>query len=405
MESSLGVTYLVPEISLKGERAEKSEASMNCEKDVYLRPDIIPGLDFTPEEVQDARLNGKLLSMDLELTEACNGACKYCYRYQAEGPQPPAPDELTLPEVDESIRQAYYKHGLRRLCILGGEPLIPRMRLKYLGVLNVCNELGIRHVTFTNGLNLTKETCQTLRDHKASVCVKLNGMTAEVHDRLVGVRGAFHRSMEGFAWLLALGYGKDDKDHEIAFETVITRDNYDQIEDMWIWARERGILPYVEKLTVQGRGAAHIKELHVGNADVRVLFERLNQIDRIRYGLDWDITPPIAGGYHCVRFYMSLYVRANGIVCPCVGVDMHLGNLRQQSISDILASPLVTVTRNINAHIKGKCRTCELNVTCYGCRGAAYQAGDLFAEDPVCWRQGDACGFERNITHEHQAVS
>lgn len=251
---------------------------MTCDAYSYLRPDIIPGLDFSTEEVKDARRNGKLLSMDLEITEACNGACKYCYRYMADGPQPPADDELALSEIEAVIRLAHRKHGLRRLCILGGEPLIPHIRQKYLGVLRVCNELDIRHVTFTNGLNLTQETAKMLREHRASVCVKLNGMTAKVHDRLVGIPGAFRRSMEGFTHLSALGYGKDDKDHQVAFETVITRDNYNQIEAMWIWARERGILPYVEKLTVQGRGARHIKELHVDNNDLRVLFERLTVV-------------------------------------------------------------------------------------------------------------------------------
>lgn len=360
---------------------------MGCQDHTYLKPDIIPGLDFSPEEVEDARRNGELLSMDLEITEACNGACKYCYRYLAEGPQPPAADELTLQEIREVISLAHARHGLRRLCILGGEPLIPRIRQKYLGVLDTCNRLGIRHVTFTNGLNLNADTAKLLRDHGASVCVKLNGMTPEVHDELVGVSGAFRRAMDGFTHLLSLGYGKYDREQQVAFETVITRSNYEQIEAMWVWARERGILPYVEKLTVQGRGSRHIDELHVDNDELRILFERLNGIDRDRYGLDWDVTPPIAGGYHCVRFYMSLYIRANGIVCPCVGVDMHLGHLRQQTITAILDSPLVRVTRNIDAHIKGKCRSCDLSSTCYGCRGAAYQAGDLFAEDPVCWRQ------------------
>ena len=395
-------------IEVHGTDKIKEVKAMGCDEYAYLKPDIIPGLDFTTEEVEDARRKGKLLSMDLEITEACNGACKYCYRYLAEGPQPPAADELTLEEIACVIQLAHKRHGLRRLCILGGEPLIPSIRQKYLGVLDVCNELGIRHVTFTNGLNLTPDTTKALRNHRASVCVKLNGMTPEIHDRLVGVPGAFRRTMDGFTHLMSLGYGKNDNEQQLAFETVITRDNYAQIEAMWVWAREKGILPYVEKLTVQGRGARHIEELHVDNDDLRVLFERLNGIDRTRYGLNWDITPPIAGGYQCVRLYMSLYIRANGIVCPCVGVDMHLGNLRRQTISEILTSPLVCVTRNIDTHIKGKCRSCELSETCYGCRGAAYQAGDLFAEDPVCWRAcnvNKVMSIRRSSVHELQSVS
>ena len=119
---------------------------------------------------------------------------------------------------------------------------------------------------------------------------------------------------------------------------------------------------------------------------IREKFELLNQIDRDIFGLDWNVTPPIAGGYHCVRFFMSIYIRADGLVRPCVGVDLNLGNVKQQSISEILTSPLMGITRQIDQHLKGKCRTCDLRKSCYGCRGAAYQAGDLFAEDPVCWR-------------------
>ncbi|MDD3028855.1 MAG: radical SAM protein [Alphaproteobacteria bacterium] len=350
----------------------------------YLKPETVLDL-FTPEEVDDARRHGKLLSMELELTNACNAACKYCYRFAAEGPQPPSPDELTLEQIEGAVRLAHSKHGLRSICILGGEPLIPSVRKKYIGLLEVCNELGIRHLTVTNGLFLTEQTVQTLHDLKASVCVKLNGMTPETHDSLVGVKGAHNKSMEGFNRLISLGYGRGNKEYQLAFETVIVRDNYDQIEDMWVWARDRGIIPYVETLTDQGRGAKHMKELQVGNEDLRKLFERINEVDREKYGFDWDITPPIVGG-HCSRLYTGLYVQATGTVCPCAGVDMHLGNLQKQTVSEILSSPLAKVTRNIGDHITGKCRECDLSGTCYGCRGAAYQAGDLFGEDPVCWR-------------------
>ncbi len=351
----------------------------------YRKPKVIPGLDFTPEEVSDSRRNNKLLSLDVEITGACNAACKYCYRYEDEGPQSSAAAELSLDELLDVIRCAHDKHGLRRLCILGGEPLMPGVRPKYIKTIGLCNELGIRHVTFTNGLNLTEDTAQELHDHNASICMKLNGMTAPVHDRLVGVPGAFGKVMNAFDFLLQRGYGNGNNGCQLAFETVITQDNYEQIETMWLWARDRGILPYVEKMTVQGRGAKHAGDLCVSNEMLRAKFERLNEIDRTDYGLDWDVTPPIAGGYHCVRFYISLYVRADGIVWPCVGAGVNVGNLRKETISEIMTSPLVQITRNIGDHVKGKCRTCDLRESCYGCRGAAYQAGDLFGEDPVCW--------------------
>ena len=44
---------------------------MSCEKSPYLKPDVTPGLDSTPEEVQDGRRNDKLSSIGLQITEAC----------------------------------------------------------------------------------------------------------------------------------------------------------------------------------------------------------------------------------------------------------------------------------------------------------------------------------------------
>ncbi|MEZ6852276.1 radical SAM protein [Halodesulfovibrio aestuarii] len=357
---------------------------MDCNKNSFSKPDVIPVLDFELSEIMQARDKGNILSLDLEITEACNCACVYCYRYESEGAQPPAANELSAQEIIELLTEAKEKHDLRRICILGGEPLIPVIREKYIATLECCNRLGIEHVTFTNGVALDKETAQLLYDLNASVCLKLNGMNAQTHDALVARSGAFDKSMSAFNHLIELGFGNK---RSLSFETVVTKTNYNQITDMWRWARERNIVPYVETLTVQGRSQAHPNDLVVSNEKLHALFVRLNEIDHAEYGLEWEILPPIAGGHRCLRYYMSMYVRANGIVCPCVGVDLQMGSLRTDSIKEILSSEVACQTRYINEHITGKCKTCDLAKSCYGCRGAAYQQGDLFGEDPVCWRE------------------
>lgn len=357
---------------------------MNCNKLSFSKPDVIPVLDFELSEIMQARDNGNILSLDLEITEACNCACVYCYRYESEGAQPPAPDELTAQEIEALLTEAKEKHDLRRICILGGEPLIPLIREKYISTLECCNRLGIEHVTFTNGVALDRDTAKLLHDLRASVSLKLNGMDALTHDTLVARSGAFEKSMAAFNYLFELGYGKE---RSISFETVVTQSNYNQIPEMWRWARERNVVPYVETLTVQGRSQTHTDNLVVSNEKLQRLFTQLQHIDSTEYGLEWEVLPPIAGGHRCLRYYMSMYVRANGVVCPCVGVDLEMGSVRTNSIKEILSSDVACQTRYINEHITGKCKSCDLAQTCYGCRGAAYQQGDLFGEDPVCWRE------------------
>ncbi len=356
---------------------------MQCNALSLARPAVIPVLDFSIEEIMAARDNGNILSMDLEITEACNFACVYCYRYDSEGAQPPAADELTTDDVLRILTEAKEKHDLRRVCILGGEPLFPAIREKYIATLEHCNTLGIEHITFTNGYHLDVATADQLSRLNASVSMKLNGMDAQTHDALVARKGSFQRTLEAFEYLLQLGYGTDKT---LSFETIITQSNYDQIESMWRWARTRNIVPYVETLTVQGRSNIHAERLVVANDRLQQLFERLSHIDSEEFGLEWEPLPPIAGGHRCLRYYMSIYVRANGAVCPCVGVDLPMGSLKTSSIADVIASEVAQKTRYMRDHITGKCKSCELSEACYGCRGAAYQQGDVFGEDPVCWR-------------------
>ena len=46
--------------------------------------------------------------------------------------------------------------------------------------------------------------------------------------------------------------GYPDEDHPLCIQSVICRANRDEIDAMWIWARERGITPYFEVLTDRG---------------------------------------------------------------------------------------------------------------------------------------------------------
>lgn len=369
---------------------------MPCQTVSLQSPQVVPVLNFSLQKVMEARDRGHILSMDIEITGACNYSCIYCYRYNSGGPQSPDPEELTATEIVDLITTAQKSYGLKRVCLLGGEPLLPSVRTKYLHILEKCNELGIEHTTFTNGSAITKETAQTLAQLGASVCIKLNGMTPDVHDFLVNKEGSFDHVMKACDSLLACGYGTENGP-QLAFETVVTNTNYDEIPQMWKWARSKNITPYVEVLTEQGRCAQDKLSLAVDTPRLETLFTQLHDIDVRDYQISWDIVPPIAGGHKCLRHFMSIYVKSTGEVCPCVGVDLSMGHIRNNSIGELLRSELAQKTRYMDTHITGKCKTCDLARSCYGCRGAAYQAGDLFGEDPLCWRNKEECHAKSSL--------
>jgi radical SAM protein with 4Fe4S-binding SPASM domain len=179
--------------------------------------------------------------------------------------------------------------------------------------------------------------------------------------------------------------GYPDEDRPLCIQSVICRQNKDEIERMWIWARERGIVPYFEVMTNQGR-ARQNPHLVLAPGEIQAAFQRLSEIDRERFGIRWTPKPPIAG-FTCRRHLYSCLVNCQGFVQPCTGVDLTVGSVREKPLATILReSRVIRDLRGIYQRIDSWCRACEFQGECYGCRGNAYQAtGDYLALDPACW--------------------
>jgi radical SAM protein with 4Fe4S-binding SPASM domain len=243
-------------------------------------------------------------------------------------------------------------------------------------------ELGVD--LFTNGTLVTEEKAKALYDFGVEPVVKLNSLCPEVQDLLADHPGTFDAIQRGLDALQKAGY--PDPEHDLGVESIICAQNYGEIPAMWRWARSRGIVPYFEMITFQGRARQRL-DLNVSVAELEKLFFELSRIDRAEFGFDWEPHPPIAA-LSCSRHEYSITITASGFVQPCTGVDMKVGNIRHDSLANILAgNPIVNCLRDLRVQIKGACRECELLGSCYGCRGLAYHVtGDFLASDPLCWR-------------------
>ncbi|ADH85828.1 radical SAM/SPASM domain-containing protein [Desulfurivibrio alkaliphilus] len=334
------------------------------------------GQEFTPQEIADTRARNGLLSLELELSLACNIRCIYCYA----GSGLPLADELSLAEIKQVIDQAA-ELGARKIIVLGGgEPLLyPEI----FTVIDYIRGKGLQADIFTNGTLITPEIARRLQERQVAVVVKRNSLQPEVQDLLAGRPGTFAAIEQGLAALQEVGYPADDL--LLGVQTIVCRHNYAELPDIWRWARCRGIIPYVEMMTLQGRAVEH-PELEVSGPEIRSLFEQLAGIDREEFGFNWSPRPPLAAS-QCSRHEYSCTVTSLGDVNPCPGVNVGVGNIRQQPLAEILAgSRVIRELRDIRHTIKGKCSGCDHNTTCYGCRGHAYQVtGDYLAEDPLCW--------------------
>lgn len=334
------------------------------------------GLEFSQEEIAGAQARGGLLSMELELSRACNLRCVYCYADSGV----PLANELTLQEIFSAIDQAVAL-GARKIIVLGGgEPTL------YKDLFPVIDYILAKNVNvdmFTNGMLIDQKKARDLYNRNVSIVIKMNSKKPDIQDMLAGHPGAFTAIQKGLRALRDAGY--PDENHTLGIETIICNQNYDELADLWIWARQRQIIPYIEMMTLQGRATDH-PDLEVSIQKVKSLFEKLAVIDEQQFNSHWTPHPPLAAS-QCARHEYSCTVTANGDVQPCPGVSVSAGNIREQSLTDILQkSKPIQELRNIRKTIKGRCGECQFGDYCYGCRGHAYQVtGDYLAEDPLCW--------------------
>ncbi len=271
--------------------------------------------------------------------------------------------------------------GARKIIVLGGgEPaLYPHL----FTVLDHILARGLRADLFTNATLIDDVFARRLANRGIPVVIKMNSRLPEVQDFLAGRPGTAQAINRGLDALVRAGY--PDGEMKLGVETIICRQNIDELPELWRWARNNGFTPYVEVMTWQGRAREH-PELEVSAEELKILFETLAAIDAGEFERKWKVHPPLVGS-HCARHEYSCTVTADGDIHPCPGVALPVGNIREQSLESILSdSEVIRHLREIRKEVKGRCANCELNYRCYGCRGHAFNVtGDYLAEDPICW--------------------
>lgn len=369
--------------------------------------------DFSDSEIRQAVREGRLLSLELEFTRACNYLCPYCYAAEetedaAAGAEetgmdtreegetaifpispscvssasagfPAKKGELSGEEILSVLKQAAAL-GARKIVLLGGEPLLhPDLT----GEIRRIRELGMHAEIFTNGSLVTEELARELHRLECRVAVKLNSLDSSIHDQMTGIRDSLRTALQALEILQKAGYAATPD--LLGAATVLSTLNLREAPEIWRFLRERKIRPYFECMTPQGRLLEH-NELLPAPEELEKVFCELARIDR-EYGYEWSPQPPLAG-QKCLRHLYSCVVKSNGNVIPCVGLDCVIGSIREKPLADILKnSRILARLKDHRKYIKEPCRSCDKAEHCYGCRGTAWQmTGDFLAADPSCWR-------------------
>ncbi|MCK5686564.1 SPASM domain-containing protein, partial [bacterium] len=122
---------------------------------------------------------------------------------------------------------------------------------------------------------------------------------------------------------------------------------------------------------------AQVKNL---KAEVRILSKNLTH-EQSQCPVDLQISQ-----VNCLKHKESCFVAKDGIVYPCRGMDLPIGNIRKEPLKKIINnSEVLDNLKDHESKIKGPCRRCKDFQNCYGCRARTFsKTKDYLASDPLC---------------------
>jgi PqqD family protein of HPr-rel-A system len=300
----------------------------------------------------------------LEVTNRCNLRCIHCYA----GAGKPLDHELSYRELIHTV-DSLVSLGFEHFTICGGEPLVYEELIPLLKHLIKINAKA--HI-LTNATLLSRELADFFVKHNINMVITLFSHIPEHHDKISSIKGSWEKTMKGIRQAIKSGnifdinipigaYNQDDLEETLNF-----------LENMGV-PREKAGGNIVYPL---GRGC-----------DTSVLPDKkiVSNIKNIHYCLEISAEKKLF--YHTC-WCGKLLIKANGDVTPCPSArdsKFIIGNVRRQSMEDIIHHPQLLKFWNITFDQIFSCQSCEFKYGCLDCRANAYNYhGSLTAKNPYC---------------------
>ncbi|MBI4669799.1 MAG: radical SAM protein [Elusimicrobia bacterium] len=325
----------------------------------------------------------KFLSIQLNITNACNLNCAHCY--QAHHSNDGA---LDLPGwqriLDQYERLAAKLHLKPRFTICGGEPTLSPIFLPMLNELNF-KWPGVRINVLTNATRLTQELAKTLAQFNADFQISLDGPDKERHDLIRGP-GNFDCALAGLKNLQAEGLNA-------FFLATLSRRTSFWIDDFFETAsRLKPASMNFTRFISQGN-ARLLEENHKDRAlsgpelhKAYLAILKASKKTAIPTNTDmplFHLIDPSLGANGKAGF-QGLVVDYQGNLKVSSRTDFRLGNILEEGLENLfLKHPIMKALRDRKIEGCGICRHYEW---CGGDRNASFAATESFLKkDPACW--------------------
>ena len=339
-----------------------------------------------------------------ETTVRCNLACAHCRRLES--------NEADVADLSTSQGEILIEQlaalGRRQpqmpvLVFSGGEPFC---RQDLFHLVDKARQQGIIPALATNGTTIDDDKARQIRDSGvARVSVSLDGATADVHDKMRQIPGAFDRAIAGIRHLHDFGV-------PFQINLTLTRQNVAQLEDVYELARSLGaVAVHIFMLVPVGCGETLAQTDMLSPEQYEQIMrdicalEARGQIqikvtcgphyERIKREQGLHKTQPPSGGpgrpghggpsRGCLAGLGVLFVSHRGDVYPCGYLPVDCGNILKETLMEIWDSNKDLARMRNAAALEGKCGICGYKLVCGGCRARAFgMTGSYMAEEPFC---------------------
>ena len=298
--------------------------------------------------------------MDLALTYRCQNDCPHCYVGRPAG----------FPEISteqwKRIIDRCWELGIPHLTFTGGEATL---RPDLVELLQYAEDVGLITGLQTNGRALRDRAYvdQLLLAGLDHVQITLESHDPAIHDRMVGVEGAWEETVAGIRAVV-------DADVYMMTNTTMTTENVGGIAETIAFAASLGVPTFGCNSLIYS-GAAVAVGTGLREDELVPILERVKEATQEHHmRLIW-YTPtqycefdPIGmelGIKGCTAARYNMCVEPNGDVIPCQSYFVALGNLLNDPWESIWDHELARYLRNRDFMME-KCHDCPDQILCGG---------------------------------------
>jgi len=317
------------------------------------------------EKVKNFKRKKALSWVVIELTEACNLNCIWCYANSGnviKGRYMPL-------EKLESILKMLADAGVRQITYSGGEPTIyPYIK----EAVKLAKDLGFVVHMNTNGFLFTKSFAKELRKLGLSqIQTNIDSIDPKRHNYIRGREGSFERAVKALR-------NADRAGITAVSQTVLTRLNENEIFSIFVLSRSLGAKRCrVWDMTLsEGAGKSIAK---IAPTDYIKTLEKLYEFALERglksiesgeplFPLGRNLSVPVLGGF-CISYfgaYTTISVEGNAFYCAAYRKPMYnifegkgigIDELHRQKLLNFISK---------NLRIPDTCHGCEFSRICRG---------------------------------------